>query len=145
MWSLRRPMHRKYTVTYQSQYFTINSCISECDHECETQSAEPEIGTDGCSQREVCWVRRLLICSLTHNHGNVMRWLYRCTLTECRLLAVNQLCWVAGWTLKLYSGVNTWAWEWREVGHSWVEFEFCEFFIRLMHNSSLPHDHCMEQ
>jgi len=37
-------------VTYHGQYFTINSHISECDHKCETQNAEPEIGTDGSSQ-----------------------------------------------------------------------------------------------
>jgi hypothetical protein len=28
----------------------IISSISECDHKCETQNAEPEIGTDGSSQ-----------------------------------------------------------------------------------------------
>jgi len=37
-------------VTYQCQYFTINSSISECDHKYETRNAEPEIGTDGSSQ-----------------------------------------------------------------------------------------------
>ena len=28
----------------------INSSITECDHKCETQNAEAEIGTDGSSQ-----------------------------------------------------------------------------------------------
>jgi hypothetical protein len=37
-------------VTYHGQYFTINSRISECYHKCETQNAEPEIGTDGSRQ-----------------------------------------------------------------------------------------------
>ena len=37
-------------MTYQCQYFTINSSISECDHKYETRNAEPEIGTDGSSQ-----------------------------------------------------------------------------------------------
>jgi hypothetical protein len=37
-------------VTYQCQYFTIHSSISECDHKCETRNTEPEIGTDGSSQ-----------------------------------------------------------------------------------------------
>jgi hypothetical protein len=46
----RRLIRRKRTVTYQGQYFTINSCISECDHKCETRNAEPENGTDGSSQ-----------------------------------------------------------------------------------------------
>ena len=46
----RRLIRRKRTVTYHGQYFTINSRISECDHECETRNAEPEIGTDGSSQ-----------------------------------------------------------------------------------------------
>jgi len=46
----RRLICRKWTVTYQSQYFTINSSISEYDHKCGTQYAEPEIGTDGSSQ-----------------------------------------------------------------------------------------------
>jgi hypothetical protein len=36
-------------VTYQCQYFTINSSISKCDHQCETRNAEPEIRTDGSS------------------------------------------------------------------------------------------------
>jgi len=31
-------------------YFTINSNISECNHECETWNAEPKIGTDESSQ-----------------------------------------------------------------------------------------------
>jgi hypothetical protein len=35
---------------YQWRYFTINSSISESDDKCETRNAEPEIGTDGCSQ-----------------------------------------------------------------------------------------------
>jgi len=44
-------------VTYHGQYFTINSRISECDHQCETRNAEPEIGTDGSSQtRRNPWV-----------------------------------------------------------------------------------------
>jgi len=46
----RRLIRRKSTVTYQCQYFTINSSISECDHKYETRNAEPEIGTDGSSQ-----------------------------------------------------------------------------------------------
>jgi len=46
----RRLIHRKRTVPYHGQYFTINSRISECDHKCETRTAEPEIGTDGSSQ-----------------------------------------------------------------------------------------------
>jgi len=46
----RRLIRRKWTVTYQCQYFTINSSISECDNKYETQNAEPEIGTDGSSQ-----------------------------------------------------------------------------------------------
>jgi hypothetical protein len=46
----RRLIRRKRTVTYHGQYFTINSRVSECDHECETRNAEPEIGTDGSSQ-----------------------------------------------------------------------------------------------
>jgi hypothetical protein len=37
-------------MQYQCQYFTINSSISECDHKCETQNAEPVIGADGSSQ-----------------------------------------------------------------------------------------------
>jgi len=37
-------------MTYQGQYCTINSSISECDHKCETRNAEPEIRTDGSSQ-----------------------------------------------------------------------------------------------
>jgi len=40
------PIHQKWTVTYQSQHFTINCQIAECDHECETWNAEPEIGTN---------------------------------------------------------------------------------------------------
>jgi len=49
-WTSRQLVCQKWTVTYQCQYFTINSCISECDHKCETWNAEPEIGTDGSSQ-----------------------------------------------------------------------------------------------
>ena len=37
-------------MTYQWQYFTITSRISECDHKGETRNAEPEIGIDGSSQ-----------------------------------------------------------------------------------------------
>ena len=46
----RRLIRRKWTVTYQCQYFTISSSISECDHNCETRKAEPEIGPDRSSQ-----------------------------------------------------------------------------------------------
>jgi hypothetical protein len=46
----RRVIRRKWTVTYQCQYFTIDSSITECDYKCETRMAEPEIGTDGSSQ-----------------------------------------------------------------------------------------------
>jgi len=46
----RRLIRRKWTVTYQCQYFTINSSISECDHKYETRNTEPEIGTDGSNQ-----------------------------------------------------------------------------------------------
>jgi len=46
----RRLIRRQWTVTYQCQYFTISSSISECDHQCETRNAEPEIGPDGSSQ-----------------------------------------------------------------------------------------------
>jgi len=45
-------IRRKRTVTYHGQYCTINSRISECDHQCETRNAEPEIGTDGSSQTQ---------------------------------------------------------------------------------------------
>jgi len=45
----RRLIRRKWTVTYQCQYFTINCSISECNHKCETRSAQPEIGPDGSS------------------------------------------------------------------------------------------------
>jgi len=48
-WLLMRPIHSKWTVTYLWRYFTINSSISECDHKCETQNVEPEIGTNGSS------------------------------------------------------------------------------------------------
>jgi hypothetical protein len=41
----RRLIHRKWTVTYQCQYFMIISSISECNQKCETRNAEPEIGT----------------------------------------------------------------------------------------------------
>jgi len=37
-------------MTYECQYFVINSSISECYQICETQMAEPEIGTDTSSQ-----------------------------------------------------------------------------------------------
>ena len=46
----RRLIRRKWTVTYQCQYFTINSSIAECDNKYETRNAEPEIGTDGSCQ-----------------------------------------------------------------------------------------------
>jgi hypothetical protein len=46
----RRQIRRKWTMTYQCQYFTINSSISKCDHKCETRNADPEIGTDRSSQ-----------------------------------------------------------------------------------------------
>jgi hypothetical protein len=46
----RRLICRKWTVAYQCQYFTIHSCLSECNHQCETRNAEPEIGTDGSTQ-----------------------------------------------------------------------------------------------
>jgi hypothetical protein len=46
----RRLIHRKWTMTYQCQYFAISSSISECDHKCETRNAEPEIGPEGSSQ-----------------------------------------------------------------------------------------------
>jgi len=49
-WTSRRLILRKWTVTYQCQYFMINSSISECDHKCETWNAEPEIGTNRSSQ-----------------------------------------------------------------------------------------------
>jgi len=53
----RRLIRRKWTVTYQCQYFTISSSISECNHKCETRNTEPEIGTDGSSQtRRNPWV-----------------------------------------------------------------------------------------
>jgi len=47
--SLRQSIHQKWIVMYQCQYFTIISSISQCDNKCETQNAEPEIGTDGSS------------------------------------------------------------------------------------------------
>jgi len=37
-------------VTFQCQYFTINSSISECNHKYELRNTEQEIGTDGSSQ-----------------------------------------------------------------------------------------------
>ena len=43
-------LHRKWSVQYRCQYFTIHSSISECDRQCETRNAQPEIGTDGSSQ-----------------------------------------------------------------------------------------------
>jgi hypothetical protein len=39
-------IRQKWTVTYQYEYCTINSSISECMHQCETQNAEPEIETE---------------------------------------------------------------------------------------------------
>jgi hypothetical protein len=48
--SLRRLIHPKWTVPYPWHYLTINSSISECDHECETRHVEPEIRSDGSSQ-----------------------------------------------------------------------------------------------
>ena len=51
-WSLRQPLHQKWTVRYQCQYFKINTSISECDHQCETQHAEPQMGNDGSSQTQ---------------------------------------------------------------------------------------------
>jgi len=44
------PMHRKRTVTYESQDFAIGSKIAKCDHKLTTPGTEPEIGTDGSSQ-----------------------------------------------------------------------------------------------
>jgi len=49
-WTSRWVICRKWTVTYQCQYCTINSSISECDQQCETRNAEPGIGTDWSSQ-----------------------------------------------------------------------------------------------
>ena len=46
----RRLIRRKWTVTYQCQYFTIDSSISENDHKCETRNAQPEIRPDRSSQ-----------------------------------------------------------------------------------------------
>jgi len=46
----RRLIRRKWTVTYQGQYFTIIRSICECDQKCETRNAEPEIGTGASSQ-----------------------------------------------------------------------------------------------
>jgi hypothetical protein len=43
-------VRRKRTVTYHGQYSTIKNHISECDHKCETQNAEPEIGTNRASK-----------------------------------------------------------------------------------------------
>jgi len=48
--TLRRQIRRKWTVTYQCQYFTISRSISECDRKCETRNAEPEIRPDMSSQ-----------------------------------------------------------------------------------------------
>jgi len=50
--TLTRLIRRKWTVTYKGQYFTINSSISECDHQCETWNTEPEIGTDRSTQTQ---------------------------------------------------------------------------------------------
>jgi hypothetical protein len=47
LWTSRRLIRQTCTVTYQCQYHTISSSISECDHECGTRNAEPHIGTDG--------------------------------------------------------------------------------------------------
>jgi hypothetical protein len=49
-WSLRQPIHQKQTVMYEYQYFPINTSTFKCNDECETQNAEPEIGTDRSSQ-----------------------------------------------------------------------------------------------
>jgi len=46
----RQLIRRTWTVTYQCEYFTISSSISECSDICETRNAEPEIGSDGSSQ-----------------------------------------------------------------------------------------------
>jgi len=46
----RRLISPKWTATYQCQYFTINSSISECDDEYDTRNAELEIGTEQCSE-----------------------------------------------------------------------------------------------
>jgi len=46
----RRLIRRKWTVTYQCQYFTISRSMSECDHKCETRNADPEIGHHASSQ-----------------------------------------------------------------------------------------------
>ena len=46
----RRLVRRKWTVTYQCQFYTISSSLSECDHKCETRNAEPEIGLDWSSR-----------------------------------------------------------------------------------------------
>ena len=37
-------------MTYQCQYFTMYSSISECDHTCKSRNAEPRIGPGGSSQ-----------------------------------------------------------------------------------------------
>jgi len=50
-WS-RGPIHWKWTVMYQCEYFTIYSRIFKCDHKCETRHAEPVIGTDWFSQTQ---------------------------------------------------------------------------------------------
>ena len=53
----RRLIRQKWTVTYQCQYFTIRSSISECDHKYETRNAEPEIGPEGsCQTRRNPWI-----------------------------------------------------------------------------------------
>jgi len=45
-WLQRRPMQWQWTASYQYHYFTILSSISDCEHNCETRSAELEIVTD---------------------------------------------------------------------------------------------------
>ena len=50
VYTSRRLIRRKWIVTYQGQYFTIISSLSDCDRKCETWNAEPAIRTDGSSQ-----------------------------------------------------------------------------------------------
>jgi len=38
-WLLRQPIHQKKTTTYQSQYFAMNSRISQRDHKCTIQTS----------------------------------------------------------------------------------------------------------
>jgi len=45
-WSLRGTIHLKWTVTYQCQYLTIDSSISEGNYESETRNTEPYIPTN---------------------------------------------------------------------------------------------------